>query len=439
MSKFFQSLDEEKQEIKRKTTEILEKSEEKLSKRDKKLKELAERVEETRATGKNFEKQFKKLINDLKKYSSYFENNEVPEFLVEFFNDERVKASKPMNSAAIGFLSQYAVQEVQTREVKTSGEKKIIKKEEKDLESILKVEDDNQKEKELCRLLGRTSDPDRKSEILAALFPVYSRMKDARKMVEVLKNLDFSRDNSHTKSIAEKIDIYLGKIFNILMDSGDEEACKDYSSLLSLLENRDVPTSAVRDRLLEFESLKLGKIVDSDDPLFRLLYLVRSNLWKEAFGHYEVHLQLFEDLNARGFSHLISLVLVLIEFSRLAVSNGEYELAFKIYLKCHNTGRVDLRLQLYALCIILSDKLVADPFFQEFIDLFKRFDANYLCLPSRDLFIELCRAFYYLNILDFPAAAVIIETVTGFETSARLEVLANALYQERCIRREWVN
>lgn len=437
MSRFFQSLDEEKQEMKKKTTEIVERVQEKLSKREQKLKELSSKVDEVRNAGKNFEKLFKKLMNEIKKYVPYFETNDIPQFLHDLFNDERIKASKPMSSAAAVFLSQFAAQDenkaAQDNASVLDERERHASKKANDLDAILKIESDDEKERELCSYLEQCSDPNFQSEASIALFSVYSRMKDAGKMIDVLKSMDLSASNAYVKNIRDKIDIYLGKIFDLLGDaSGDEISEKYISFLISLEEsNSQVDSSVIQGRILEFEFLKRHACPENDHPVFRLLYLTRNKLWSEALLHYNSNFHAFETPGGNGSPKAVSTILTLSEFSRLAVENNEFELALKIYSKCNEGGRLDFRLEIYALCVILNEKLIGHPCFEDFIELFKKFDANYLCLPSKDPFVEICRAFYYLNILDFVEAASIIENSTGFHALSKLEESAMLLYSKR--------
>jgi hypothetical protein len=72
--------------------------------------------------------------------------------------------------------------------------------------------------------------------------------------------------------------------------------------------------------------------------------------------------------------------------------------------KGNSTIRYELKIKLFAVCVILSRNLIGNSLFMEFNEDFKRFEANYCCLPSKDIITELHRAFYYSNIYDYQMA-----------------------------------
>ncbi|KAM0680061.1 hypothetical protein GINT2_001751 [Glugoides intestinalis] len=407
MSRFFQNFEDEQQEAKKKTVEIIEKSQEKLSKRDQKLAELQSKIEEVVSAKKTFEKLFKKFMNDLKKYTQYFAGS-VPDSLVVFFNDERIKASKPMQSIVDGFLAQFKTVE----ETEIPVEKKVLKRKTKSLDSIMCLDDDK-KEKELVYILENDPECESKGEILISLFSIYSREKNPLKMIEALRQVDLDT----MKSITDKIDIYLGKVFDALT----EEAFSPYNELLSSFEKK-INNQSIQKRLLQFQFFKLNETPENTDSLFTLLYFTRKQLWSEAFSYYTDNTALF-DSSAMP-------VMILSEFADLAAKNGHFVFSFDLYLQCYEAG-LDVKLMMDALCVILNIQLIDKPYFQEFLESFKSFDSNYLCLPSSDPTVEVHRAFYSLCILDYKTAESILESTVSFTSS--LEQSSVLLYHKQFV------
>jgi len=428
MSRFFQSLDEEKQEVKKKTVELAERSQEKLSKREQKFKELTAKIDEMTNAGKNFEKLFKKFMNELKKQTGSFENNEVPTFIKDFFKDKRIQASSPMSSAVSEFMLQFEVQKMNTVEIKTASKKRG-----KTIEDVIGIEDENDRERELRVYLEKSDDGSGRCEALTSLFSIYSKREDATAMIETLGQIDLSDESSHARNACERIDVYLGRIFRLLIKSADDDAVTKYKELLISLKKSEYPLSkaAVEARILELEFVKQGSEMENDHPIFRLLYLTRRGKWEEALEHFEGNREALEigEANKMRFST----VLALSEFAKLAVSAGKLELGLSTYLKCTESGVMNFKLEIYALCIALCDRPIVDECFQDFLEFFKHFDANYLCLRSHDPFIEMSRAFYYLNVLDFVTASGIIEGITGFQLHNRLEEIVTGLYQRKYV------
>lgn len=446
MSKFFQNYEDEKQEMTKKTTEIVEKSQEKLTKKEQKLNELTKKIEEIRGAGKNFEKLFKKFMNnEVKKFTPYFENNEIPENLHAFLKEERIKASKPMKEIAEDFLSLFNTNinssinniSIDNREINKDNTntinitKNINTNTKNKIDSILKLEDDNLKEKELLQL------EDKNTEAFMALFSIYYRMKRPAEMMKTLREII-------NKTAILNLDVYLGKIYELIEESNYEE----YNELLHFLlnnsnsisnnisDNNNINNSNINDntnnitnnisdnmkrvvekRNLEFVFFKMNQCPQNDDPLFSLLYYTRKQEWDKALQHYDSHIFMYNKMT----------VPILIEFANFAVKNRHFELAFSIYVK--STGiNEDYIIEIYALCVILNSKLIGDEHFSNFLELFRQFDSNPLCLPSRDPLLEICRAFYCLNILDFVTASSILEEVVGFYAMEELEESSKRIY-----------
>lgn len=396
MSKFFQSLEEEKIESRKKSAHISGRSQEKLSKKEQKMKEFRGKVEEVSGSEKNFDKLFKRLMNEARKYAPYFENNEVPRFLSEFFATPRVTSSRQMSAQAHEFLSSFLKPQA------VCIEKKEVKK--GTLETVMTIDNDKEREKALVNLLSRGGcDEESCCEVLVALYSIYSRFQSPDKMIETLESIlrYMELDNPFVRIVKKNLDIYLGKIYDLMGD----ELFGRYSSLLASLErfNKD----AVQKRLLELQFFRMKNSVENDHPQFALLFLVRNEDWNNALTYYLSHGNVFDDTKVS--------ILILSEFARLAAKNGEFGLAFEIFCRCDSTSLVSLKTEIYSLCTILNDDLVGNQYFQSFLDIFKTFDANYLVLRSMDPVMEICRAFYLLNMCDHLGASRIIIEVSGFE------------------------
>lgn len=407
MSRFFQNFEDEQQEVKKKTVEIVERSQEKLSKRDQKLAELQSKIDEVLTAKKTFEKLFKKFMNDLKKYTQYFAGS-VPDSLIIFFNDERIKASKPMQSIVDDFLAQFKTVE----ETVLPVEKKVSKKKTKSLDSIMCLDDDK-KEKELVSILENDPECEAMGEILISLFSIYSRARNSLKMIEVLGKVDLDT----MKNITGKIDTYLDKVFNAL----SEEAFSPYSVLLSSLDKK-LSNQSTQRRLLQFQFFKLNESPENTDSLFTLLYLTRKQFWNEALAYYTEKSTLFDSSSMSAA--------ILSEFADLAAKTGHFDLSFDLYLKCHEAG-LNVKHMIDALCVILNAKLVDNPYFQDFLESFKNFDSNCLCLPSSDQTVEIHRAFYSLCTLDYKTAESILQSILSFTPS--LEQSALLLYHKQFV------
>lgn len=416
MSKFFQSLEEERTESKKKSAQISERNQEKLSKKDLKMKELKGKVEEVQGSGKSFDKLFKKFMNEVRRYTPYFEANEVPGFLAEFFSTQRVTSSKQMSAQVQDFLSSLS----KPQESLPVGRREERKKE-RTLETVMSIESDKEREEELVRLLSgdRNKTEEACCEILVALFSIYSRGQNPGKMIETLESISkyLSLDNTFTRIVKRNLDVYLGKIYDLI----DDRLFEKYSLLLSTLEsvNKDV----IEKRLLELQFSKLSRSVENSNPLFSLLFLVRNGDWKSALAYFQSHGDVFDDSKTS--------ILILFEFAGLAARNREFGLAFEVFCRCGSTPYVSTKIEVFSLCVILNDKLVGNQHFESFLDVFKEFDENYLVLRSKDPVMEVCRAFYLLNMCDYQGAFSIINEVSGFECEAALMECASRIFEKK--------
>lgn len=74
--------------------------------------------------------------------------------------------------------------------------------------------------------------------------------------------------------------------------------------------------------------------------------------------------------------------------------------------------------------------MIGNEFFIGFLEEFRLFEANVMCLPSYDSFMEIYRAFYLFNTFDFDEASLIIEKNSGFKAYDRLKDQTNEMYHK---------
>jgi len=423
MSRFFQTTEDEKIETKQKT-KIIEEQEQSaskaLSKKEQKLSELRNKTEELIKNDKNFEKLFKKFMNELGKYTSAFEGKNLPVFLTDFFENKKIADSKQMKSQVKRFLDDFTKQEEEVV-VRKKEEKQNVK----NMESILAIEDDSEKEREILSLVGGLSADGNSSienaealcEGYLALFGIYSRKKACGKMIKILLKISkfFSFDIGFIRIVKKNIDAYLGKIYDLM----HEDDYQDYSKLLESV--KPFNETIFKKRFLEMEFFKLQKCVSNDDPQFTLLYLVRSNSWEASRRYFNEHRTIYDDSKASS--------LILYEFAIYSARNSDFKLAFEIlsFDSLLNAAFLNLKTEVSALCVILSHSIIENKLFRAFLDEFKEFDSNYLVLPSASPIMEIYRAFYFLNCFDHKNAAEIIFRITGFDCEESLKKASKEL------------
>jgi hypothetical protein len=119
----------------------------------------------------------------------------MPDFLSDFFYDQRIRSSKPMSNISDDFIKQLSASSNEINVVsKKSASKKAIS-----LDSILLMENDE--EKEPFEFLEKCTDDNLKSEIYIAFFSIYSRMKNPLKMIEIFKLMNLNLDNPQMKGV----------------------------------------------------------------------------------------------------------------------------------------------------------------------------------------------------------------------------------------------
>lgn len=419
MSRFFQNFEEEKKEVKKKTVEVKRQNEIKLSKHEQKMKEIEKTVEELLNSNKNFEKLFKKFIQELKKSKDLFED-QVPACLLNLFEDPRVKGTNQLKKMSDEFLEGFNKEE----EIIVRKETKVNKRK---LEDILTMENDVEKEQILVKMFEEIKDLtdsiEKSCEIGVSLFMTYFRLNNPKKMIFIMENLlrflnnSKEADNSFTRILKKNIDVYLGKIYNILQ----EEDYDFYFLFLEKLskinfEGNSEFLNFVKERTWEFDFFKKNKIYLTGNNLFDLMFFVKNNNYVEA-------LELYKNIEFNGKGPSIA---IFYELSKLAAYNKGFNLSFNILSSeiFRSNALFDYKIELFSLCVILSQQFkkriqeenVGLAILDEFLDSFKHFDLNYMLLEAEDKYMEIFRAFYYLENMDCEECSNIILKVSGFDS-----------------------
>ncbi|KAI5151255.1 hypothetical protein ENBRE01_2008 [Enteropsectra breve] len=411
MARFFQNLEEEKKDTKRKTFNEEEETYSKVSKQDKKAQELETRVcELLEANKKNFDKLYKKLMGDMKKYAGIFENGHIPEYLQGLFSDERVACNKQHRAASEEFLSLYQSKTVGSEELKGMAKGKKNASNRSKLDHILGLADLSEKKARLEEMEGLSAEES--AQVAIALFTIYFRERNAEQMIAVLhRNIEnFKNENYYSKIVVESIDGYLTKIQGIVNDA---PIYKQYEALLNelLVLNRPV----LELKILEFKFFLLNLNPSNTDRFYSLLSLVRAGDYGAAKEYFE---KIRTELLAFPRSYFVNIAH---EFAVLAARNSDFYLAFETLLRCNEAQPGAFTTLLYALCVVLNFRIRENAAFSKFLDAFVKFDANFLVLRSSDPVEEIFRAFYLLNMLDIEGAAKILKETCGFECAEMLE------------------
>jgi len=426
MARFFRDLEDEKEQIKKKTSDYTSDDTERAqeSKKDKRLQELGKMISEAEGSKKNFDKLAKKIFTELKKLTGFFEKEQLPEYLERFLSSDGVRNSKHLQDMAGDFK-----EKIQKNVVKAAGPSKTANKSKRNtLQDVLEIANEGERATRLEDYCRSESTEDELALCLIALFSIYSKRGDAHMMIETLMRVPeiVNCTGQHAKTIRSNIGVYLGKIANV-MDRERHRAA--YQELLERLS----PVVDVEENLLEFKFNTLSLVEDSRNRFYKLLYYVRLGDWEAAASHFTA-----AGLQERQAD--LPHIRIIFEFAHFAAVNGDYRLAFDVFSAYDDLSDHDLvayrKLQLYGLCVVLAPgaggteddrpKKETD-LFNEFLDQVRQLFNNPLCLPSENSSDEVARAFYLLSILDYEGAAGIIKERCGFDCEAILKRKAHSL------------
>lgn len=399
MSRFFESIDEEREEGRK--AEVRERTygtEEKQSKKEKKVQELQCRVLELEEeeSQKAFDKQLKKMLVEVKKAEGCFDGV-LPPFLRKFLTSPRAYG-RTHKKAIDELLSRYESRESAPAEEEAKQDEKGLCK---DLSNILVIKDGARRKRELEEFKNSVADEALRAKALVTLLSIHMKSMDVGQVLETIGELIecFFRDEE-TGALAvflENIDFYLDTVYGALKTSQLEA----YGEVLARLEGVDkIDKVCVGRRILQLEFFKLGRAVETDDQLFRLLYLNRAKEYKESREYYEAT----RDSIGNGKMEQE----VLGEFGMSAFANGDFPTSFEVLCKCSEVKPAGHDLTVNLLCVILNDRVKGSPAHRRFLEGFKEFGRNRFCLPSVNDVFEVYRSFYLLNMLDGEGAGKIL-------------------------------
>ncbi|KMV65249.1 hypothetical protein M970_100890 [Encephalitozoon cuniculi EcunIII-L] len=397
MSRFFESIDEEREESRKaKVSEKTYGVPEKQSKKEKRIHDLQCRVLELEEeeNQKAFDKQLKKMLADVKKAESHF-GKDLPLFLRKFLLSPKAYG-KTHRRAIDELLSRYESKESEhISKEDGKNEEKICR----DLSKILVVKDVEERKRELREFKDSTVDQEAKGKALTTLLSIYVKSKDGILVMQTINELldcfgDEEANAAKNVLLVENIDFYLGVLYEVL-SSSEAEA---YRNLLGRLSGLD--KEAVERRALQFEFFKLGRAVETEHPLFRLLYIDRTLGYKESGEYYKA---IRDDIGEGKIEQE-----VLGEFGMSSFRDGDFETSFEVLSKCLEVKPSNHAVVMKLLCVVLNDRIRGTSTHREFLEDFKSFGRNRLCLPSGDGTFEVYRAFYLLNMLDQRGAGEIV-------------------------------
>lgn len=418
MSKFFDDIDEEKKEIKKKIhTETAPKNTQKLSKKEKLFLELQTRVFDLEDDdSKKSEKNIKKFLSDLKKYENSYD--ELPNFLKEFLTSEKVYV-KGNVKIVDAFLSKYEKNE----EEEVLGKLDEIKVEEtnekdsrKEFNSIKDISDPIKRKDQLIEFSKRIQNEELKVEALVILLSICARLNDPNDLYNILQGLTEYLNNEKVKLILKNnLDSYLEIINTIDLNL--------YQEILVKMKAID-PVVCER-RILEIEFFINKITVESNYVDFKLLTAIFENdLDKSTKFFKSIMPQILRGLTG-DIKKLIEPVQenetvyedkvfyrIVKEYAHFSFTNQMYEESLICFLYISQTGEKSIFLDL--LCVILNKKIGDTDLFKDFLVRFREFSNNPLVLPSHDSTSEIFRAFFYLHNFDVDSCFNII---TSFDNS----------------------
>lgn len=407
MSRFFESIDEEKSETKRAVVrEKVYDAEEKVSKKEKRLNELQCRVMELEEeeNQKLFDKQLKKMFVEIRKAENCFENG-VPAFLKRFLTSSRV--TKAHRDAVDELLSRH---ETKSRDVVVETSKKDEERVCRDLDKILVIKNPEQRRRDLVAYKNETDNVLLKTRALMTLLSIHMKSENS---ISIMKTIDelagcLDRDASTEgmrQTFLENLDFYLETVYE-RVDSSNAEMYR------ALLEKLRPLGECVGRRLLQLSFFKLGLAPETDDVLFRMVWMSRTRPYEETKEYY------LQVRNRVGSSRME--LEALQEVGLLAFRHGDFETSFEALSACSEKipeHGVEMRL----LCVILNDRIRDNAIYRRFLEDFRDLGRNRFCLPSGNDTFEIYRSFYLLNMYDQAGAGVIIRKYCGdFDESAWL-------------------
>ncbi|ORD92995.1 hypothetical protein ECANGB1_1960 [Enterospora canceri] len=298
---------------------------------------------------KQFEKDFRKFIQDLKKYVN--KGSALPDIVQEVFN----KASSKQSIKLIDeFNNSLKTVEEETHEISRKVE---IKPKELTLSEILDLEDELEKKTLIEERIDNI-------ETLLPLYNIYATNNEYGKMINILKRVKTFKCNK-AEYIKKNIRKYIQKF--ILCD----DCCDE---LLELFEMYDL-----QDEILYVKYFKQDKIVETDNELFKMVYEIKQG---NTDG--------IDVSNCNKPDTMIESI-VYEYLAKELIKNGDYEKALSLY-ELFNDRFDDDKLIL----TLLTGRRESE-IFRTFLEEFKTFAENPFLLKSGDRRMEINIAFYLMN------------------------------------------
>lgn len=365
MARFFQTTDNSGKD-EQKATKYFEEEEEKnevLSKKEKKKKDIEKKIsvllEENNT--KTFDKNFRKFMTELKKTCENTNSVKNAKGLTDLF-------AKVTNKQNLKLIENFKATFEEDKDDESSTEmivKKTVKTKTLSLDDVLALDDEEKKIEELEKHLDN----------LDALMPLYfmlAKKQNYAKMMDILVKLN-GFDTEKANFIKKNVPKYI--------ESLAQEENIDYNNLLNLCKLYCI--EKVADYIKVFKMNVLGGI---NCDLFKPVVLMKSGQVEK--GKECIDLSLYSDVKN-------SIEQKVFEFLAVELFKTNcIQKAYEIFILFDNDR---FMLEKQACCILLCD-FSRDFFKKQFLEEFKRFDTNAFLLESEQKQMELCRAFYYLNI-----------------------------------------
>lgn len=365
MARFFANLNNENNRIDEKKAEKYFNeinSTEIVSKKDKKYKEIENKATElmSEKNPKIFDKNFKKFIQDLKKFST--KNNSIPTVVDDLFSI--VKSTQGLN-----LINEFKKIQNNTFETNINTIEHCLKnnKKTKSLDEILEIENDEERLIQL-EALPETSD---------TLIPQYflcNKKNDYNKMLNILKKL-YSYTDSKAIYFKKNIDKYIDKI---LMECNDNQI--NYNELLPILNMYNLKNEELYVKLIKMNQID-SKV---DSVLFLPVWYIKTNEVHKAIEIIDIPF-----LNQNKDNWCIKYIYIYCAKKFFEIN--EFQKAFEIY----NIFNDEFILENQILCILLHN--TENELFKNFINEFKSFEKNPFLLISEDNKMEMFRGFYYIS------------------------------------------
>ncbi|WUR05207.1 uncharacterized protein VNE69_12192 [Vairimorpha necatrix] len=381
MSRFFNDLEEEKKEIKKKFT-TPQKQVEKLSKKDKLQMEFETRVNELIKNPKNI----KKFISDLKKY----EKLDIPQYIEEFLLSSKVYQKNNKNLID-NFLKKNIETNDQEEEIQIINT--VINEIDEDTiyENMLKIKDKQERIKKMTESLEEIKSKEIKINLLIHILSVYTKDKDTEKIYDIfIKILDFHKNQKVKNLLDNNLNFYL-----------DLFRGEDYKNILEKIKiiNPDI----YKRRCLEIDFIN-NKFIETDQPDFNIIFLIKNNRLEDS-------LEIFKSLNLSG-SHDEIFRNNINKYADYLFNNKKYYESYQCYIFLYKQEEShNIKIILYTLCVILNKEIQEDDFFKKFLVDFKRFGLNTFVLKSQDKIFEIFRSFYLLHCYDSEEAYNILHNI----------------------------